>query len=511
MTHKPATLTPSRHRLIVENDVLRGRVWFWRGISAILAVCLLASFCFGGDPLNKELLDSAGDCATIHRPAIYVSFYGVAAKDRSRYSDAISLVVHHISHAGVPIVPRRHHNGSLLVIEDAYFDPLGKAWPKARAKLTDPRWIADGETAEVVFSDNKVRTCRIVTTFNGGCEVLHNGKTFKVKNEFIKARNVLVVAPWLDIGSAKLLHDSGGVLVDAREFAEQAMYGLYNDFCATPPTLDAWFKQFDEEGLTGYGRPGVRGANLDTSGVTGSVRGLERRPLGIWSSFDHDKTKPINAKSDPFQNPERTHEVDAREEIAILSSGAMRTGIYDAKGNLAQFVPPTIAIDTSHGCRALRNGGSCFSCHYKGEARGIMPFVHSDGIPTSDDLQKAANAMVYYGDQAKLQRDAERDREDIAAGIAEVCSKMTPAEAIAVLNELIDQVTTVPVTPDRACVELGLPIKIDAKDTIHEWFTGVSNDVIGELALGQSVNYGRFRAAMPILLTHISNQRKFGK
>jgi hypothetical protein len=524
--HPPAkelssALRPNLAKLMDENDRLRAerdsyRAWSWGGwlVVAFAILMLVADAAMGADPLNDALRDAAGHSVTYHGTPLYISLYDIPADKRAQAIDAIAFAAHHMSHSGVPVRPVRVSDICVMLPAEQY-DPFNKGWLSAWSKINDPRYSAFAY--EYQFVNERLHVSSVV--INGDrCSFVCKGHSYaNVAAKHLVKCEVRAYGPWIDSAAAQLLYERTGYdMVTASEFVAQACVApLYYEFTAAPKTLAEFL---GIKSHSAFGLAGARGANLDESGVTGTQRGTEAYEDYLLS-FDIDKSQLLTPERDVFGLPDRTNKSDAYEAFKIGTGGQAYTFI--AGGNQARvengIVPGQIALDYSHGNRVIYVGLGCWSCHFaragNAEQGGYIEHQHSNGIPSAKDKIAAAQIGAYYGDQRRRERDGLRHREDWYEASRLACDGAEPSDCVDALNWMFDQVMISPVTPTRACIELCLAVDADStpEATLTQWLKGVSNDALGQLAKGETVNPQRFRQALPLALSHISYARRFAK
>lgn len=523
------------------------------------------------DCLNRDLQAATGDALVRAKHQggranlRYVTLYGVEPADRIRYAAALSGVLHQLSHASVAIHPR-YVTDHVLAIDLDQYDPHGVGWAKGWELIVardrryhaplivldsghtgGPAAVADqglhvGVTIEVKCTDGIFRAAEIVEVDGkGGFRFAMFGNTYNYgpRTEYRRIAAVKAFVPpsdlgvvtgeWIDHSAHKLLSEithSHGPILDIRD----VLYWVCRDaetyytFRNTPKTLAEWQKKWGVlASPSEFGTPNVRGANLDESKVTGTVRGLERGKLGVWTSYDADKAKVLDAGRDPFACPDRTARADAYEALAITPNGGIDCFIANADQQRINAVPASVAIDTSVGhVRELIPPQSCWHCHTRKrggeETSGFLGFVNKQKPPLVKDRKLAAALRDYYGDQAKLLRDMLRDREDFRAGIHAATSTgnndhIEPSDLFAIVEDAIAEVSIDRLTPLQACRELCLPVQRGepAHDVLSRWLNGTTSAALVALMDGENVHYERFRLEMPEALYRIHERKVFNQ
>lgn len=509
----------------------------------LLAALAFAASAFGSDPLNEDLQVAAADALAMsnhtggHAKVRYLSLYAIPPEDRPRAAQAISVLCHQLSHAGIPLQPSRVTD-TLLRVQIELFDPFGVGWEQAWEKIipADRRWHIDAKTAVAVdvaeaylnTPGQGVGWFTVKVLSESPLKVQHSGLVYSVtdRKNFRAAQKVkadAIYGSWVDIKAAQQLADltgSEGALLDARDFAYAAAFTpLYYEFRNSPKTLAEWRAKWGETADNGFGLFGVRGANIDRSNVTFAPRGIQRWRLSVWETFDSDKSKEYTDDKNPFVFPSRDAKIDATEALALQPNGGLDCFISDGAGNRVDAVPAAVAIDTSYGVRELRPGLSCWSCHCKvvgeSETSGFLDFRDQQTAKRAATKDKllASKLAAYYSDVDRLGRDLQKDRADFRAGILACTADpsiehaMEPSEAFAALNWLVAQVIDEPVDPVRACWELGLDPTVDAQAVLYAHLGGTARDGLVDVLNGDEVTYYRFRNAMPEAFERIASYR----
>jgi hypothetical protein len=524
---------------------------FLRGAVGVLAGGVMAKRASGAaivseDCLNRDLSTAAGDALVIakhsggHARVRYLTLYAVPAEKRIAYIAAISTLCHQLSHAGVTLQPQKITD-SVWRLDLNQYDPGNVGWEKAWEEIVqhDRRYhygdvvpdaggaVFVGSTIEVRCSDGKFYPAKVVLLDGSNYFFEINGRRFHSARNTVRLRNAVAAysssyGSWVDYSAAKLLEEitgSKGAILDGREFAYFASRtATIYTFRNTAKTLNDWLKQWGEFESRGFGKIGVRGSNLDVSNVTFTVRGLERRRLPVWVTFDQSKTThDLTEERDPFALPDRTNKFDATEALAITPNGALDTAIFDGAGNRVDAVPAGVALDTSYGTRELRPGLSCWSCHSQSvggeETNGFLSFV-DDQTATRDytkDPKLAAELASYYGNASQLDADMDRDRDTFARGCRESSGGQKCSQVFETLNELCNEVELAHVDAERACRELCLTVDGSPEETLAKWLNGTTTKSLVALMDGRSVHYQRFRLALNESLNAVHQRRIFAK
>lgn len=545
--HPPAVHRATTPRLIVENDRLRGKLWFWRCIAALLAGALIASFAFGEDCLNRDLSTAVGDALVIakhqggHARVRYLTLYAVPEEKRLETIAGISALCHQLSHAGVAIQPHKIAP-TVWRLDLNLFDPHNVGWERGWEEIVqhDRRWHygdlapADANTSGKVFvgslvevkcTDGKFYPARVVELASDGYFFEISGRRFHSRRNTMREPKAVVThatamvrGDWVDYSAAKLLEEitgSQGAILDGREFAfYAARTPVYYTFRATPPTLAEWLRGWGEYESRGFGAHGVRGANLDSSNVTFTSRGIERRRLPVYLTFDQSKANDLTEERDPFSLPDRRHKFDATEAFALTANGGLDCAIFDGSGQRVDAVPPAVAIDTSYGTRELLPGLSCWSCHTKGAENpsGFIAFADEQSQRRSfvKDPKLAADLASYYGNGDQLAEDMARDRAAFTRGCGQAAG-LLPSRCFAIVNAIAADIETGHVDAVRACRELCIDDEGDAAGALTKWLNGTINPTLVTLMDNGRVHYQRFRLALPEALHAVHQRRIFAK
>lgn len=497
------------------------------------------------DCINRDLATAAGDALTIakhqggHARVRYLTLYAVPPQDRLRFMAGISLACHQLSYAGVVVQPHKLTE-TVWRLDLNLYDPHNQGWEAGWEQIVahDHRYhygdvrpltstdakVFIGSIVKVKCSDGVFRDARVSSVFEGGYQYDLFGKTYSKTiaepTPEVRYQHLGGYGDWVDVSTASLLEEitgSKGAILDGREFAAYASTTpIYYTFRNTPKTFEEWANSFGEFGVTGFGKPGVRGANLDTSGVTWTVRGIERRRLPVWVSYDQSKAFDLTDEFDPFVLPDRTNKIRASETFAFTNNGGMDCAAWNGDWQRVDAVPGAVAIDTSFGpARELRPGRSCWSCHSKknggAETAGLLNFtdMQSQQPAVTKDPVLAANLAAYYGNQQQLLDDMNRDRASFLRGCLQSTEGIPPSQGFFILNELCDQVELQSVTPERACRELCLDPEGNGAVTLSRWLNGTVQPALRRLMDGGVVHWQRFKVAMPEALHAIHNRSVF--
>jgi hypothetical protein len=197
---------------------------------------------------------------------------------------------------------------------------------------------------------------------------------------------------------------------------------------------------------------GVICRSNDPSGpaVTG-LRLVECRPTSLWgSAWGTRDSAVINKKSDPSENLQNNFQHDAEEWLIANPKQSTTTGkrgsllaawLNDAKGKRQEEAPPNIVTDHHgfRGQRAIRNWGSCVSCHAQGindpGISELRTFIERGVLVDAKPKKVQEQIELYHLSDASKQ--IARDNEDFAAGV-EMCNGLTGLENAEAFNAAID-------------------------------------------------------------------------
>jgi hypothetical protein len=175
-----------------------------------------------------------------------------------------------------------------------------------------------------------------------------------------------------------------------------------------------------------------------------------------WKTFDADKTL---AEQNYFQTLVFDFKFKAGEVIASTPCGAQAYGLFNNKGERAEFVPEELAIDrTDKYDHRVRNPGSCIVCHTSGINAPddlVNKFFKQGGIFSALSKEKQDKVKTYF---VKWETKLRADQESYAEFVKDT-TKRTPAQnasSYASMREYYDD----PVTLVKAAVELGTTTRV---------------------------------------------------
>ena len=261
-------------------------------------------------------------------------------------------------------------------------------------------------------------------------------------------------------------------------------------------------------------------AGIFRSGVTDKPRvlivfyGTQVRPsVGlpiVTATFDLADGK-VDPKQHPIYNLLK-FDHDASEVIGVLPNGMLIYALFNAKGELQDVVPDTIARDdTEHPHSAiLEPARSCIVCHGKPKEEGFKPFLndakllinHYDrlGSAVFDRNQKNIFASIeqlrglYTGNLGPV-LDQARNAHHSAAYRATrgVWGDDSTAGVARKIDEAYRWLLSTPINARVACRELGLPITEDMTENeaaalYAEWIVPlpVDDPTIVRISLGDT-------------------------
>ena len=358
---------------------------------------------------------------------------------------------------------------------------------------------------------------------------------FRVPNSALKT--VTTDGGWVDLSAAARLRaasGSNGALLRADYFVAQATIApRYYEFAGVPETENEFLKSFGVDQTAIDRLRANAGANLIISGVTAKPRRVvwAQGPLGgVYSTLD---VAQVDAERDPLRRPISAagfaFRYDVSEWFVVAPNGLWRTALFDAAGKRQNSVPDKVAKDTSD---PLGDGivvplVSCIRCH---QEAGLRPFSDDQTKLLagrvdllSHDPNIVQRAAEFY-DEPRLQRQMRFDRETYTAacrlattlsgatGSASVpgddridsalaqstgkasgtqrASGMTPEQLAVALAAAVRKFSYLPVTPEQAAVEVGLPL-----DQFKLALAATHDPVILILLEGRSVLRGQWESS----------------
>lgn len=236
-----------------------------------------------------------------------------------------------------------------------------------------------------------------------------------------------------------------------------------------------------------------RSTASDTPGHVG-IRWVERNPTNQGHSrwYTRDSSK-LTLASDPREHVRGDFKHEAEEHFVLMPKVSITTGqrgsllaplLSDAAGTRQEEAPPKIVTDVRgfRGQAAIRNPGSCISCHATGlREPGVNEFRSyiAAGVEAyTDKTTQEQLELFHFSDVGK---EFSRDNEDLALGFELVCGCDGPAaaEAFAGALEYYDRdlslasaAAELGATPE----ELSLAIASYSDGTQGQLFAGLAHD-----------------------------------
>lgn len=229
------------------------------------------------------------------------------------------------------------------------------------------------------------------------------------------------------------------------------------------------------------------------------------------------------AINDPLENL-LNFDFAAYEIIVDRPNGTHLYALYDKAGKLLKEGDPKIAADHKEaeklGTKVLQAGLSCRRCHAYGHGwqdfRNDVLTMLDDGFSVVDDLQSPFTqdetlsilARLYNSEPSKgpfsvLEIGRQMYRSTV--------SKITVGRTLPMMGDILDEIHTnynLRVTPDQACIELGIKTE-DSLKTLREIFPNIPGkpelQPVGSLKRGIPLQRTQFERVYPYLMTGVLN------
>lgn len=431
-------------------------------------VGLACGVAFGNGPTDavaSALIDARSLSPQEARSVRYVSCYNVPHDQRAEHGKLLGYVLNTVSRSATIREARACGGGADLVAVDlAALGIPATAWEAL---------VSDGEPYFHI--------------------------TTRVKNPTTgKVEKVYTDGGWIDQWQAAGLRSvtgSGGAVVRLDWFVSRVMSAKhYYSFAGIPKTQKEFYASFALDDETVIKLRANKGANIFRSGVTRKPRRISRwqTPRGaLWITYDSEE------ESDPLKNPFRVpgfvFDYDANEDIFVRANGLHGFALWNRKGERQDTVPDKIAKDDSdpHGDGILTAPISCIRCHTES---GIRPFSNDMAklLERGADLHLGAkdlDELAAFYDNARLEVQAKRDREDYEAAVERATRGLTGKEVAEKLAALFGAYEYEQVNAEKAAAELG----VDSLDALK-----ASNDpILIALVTGFSVNRRDWELSYP--------------
>jgi hypothetical protein len=424
----------------------------------------------------------------VQRGVRYLSLYNVKPEQREPALQVVNYTLNALSRART-ISHVTQISPTLVRFSIAQFAPQPNeftAWFNAWEKLAefDPyfhirtevvansrKLTASGEPRERVASAHVLRSA------------LHSGYGV-----------VTTDGGWTDLSAAARLrhatHSIGALLRADYFVATATIPPRYYEFAGIADNENDFVKSLGLDRAVVDRLRASAGANIIISGVTNKPRRViwSQGPLGgVYATLDVQQVdaerdplrRPVsvegrgsggegreNSKTPPSPHAPRSSSLafrfDASEWFAVAPNGLWRTALFDAAGKRQDAVPDRVAKDTSdpHGDGIVVPMLSCIRCHRES---GLRPFADDQTRLLagrvdffSGDPKIVQRAAEFY-DEPRLQRQMKFDRETYAASVDRVANNVKPDEIADALAAVVRNYAYLPVTPETAAREVGLP------------------------------------------------------
>jgi hypothetical protein len=314
-------------------------------------------------------------------------------------------------------------------------------------------------------------------------------------------------------------------------FVREASFGqTYYDLLGFGKTLGELEKRIGLDRKTAENLRARHGARVVESGVTLNPRGVERLggTLGaVWGTYDG----AVAAKVNPFEKIDELvfKQADAHELFGSLPNGLFWWALANAKGELQNAAPTTIASDRrsyvaadklkdaskerpSYRVVEIQNPHSCMGCHATG-LRAAPDFVAQTVAGGKLDVKaydkKTAGVIEDFYDQRAQAEAMTSDSLSYTRAVERITGK--PAlEANNIFASVRWQYAEAPVPIEQAARELNVDAKAfeqaaragdDVRLAIAYWFLEKGDSANAQSVLGlDSEGYSAFVGGKPVPL-----------
>lgn len=433
---------------------------------------------------------AAFDLSTVqqhHRHKIrYLSLYNIPESERPALIQTLNFMINSISRARLikQIYPVEGSANTLvrLDITDYQFQDRDAkktiGWnPKIWEKLAseDVYFTVEVIKTEAKLISRKILKQRKVPTgrfYSNGDQEFTLEQYYETVTEAIPQAEARVrkVAPWVDFNSiAYLIKETQSELPILRAdwfLIQVSLPPFYHEF------LDFGSKEQDFLEAAFINQRDIQRAQVDIKGVvvksgagTPNVipvsennRSITRSPtiLGyFWRTKDVKKLVDAN----DFLRTLSDNKFDATELIATSRNGLQVYFLANNKGERQDEAPIEIVRDNTNADRRVRTGRSCMTCH----VRGLNEFkpLPQEMVKYAIDIVSPDLDMIRILRETYISNVAEfldGDKAIYAKAVLE-CNGLDTETNAAQFSKFYNRYQVLPVTPEIAQYELGMPVK----------------------------------------------------